>query len=43
MEQELPVGVKMLNLFLRIMVGCLVLVLAAVPVMLILDKIGLFE
>ncbi|PKA97629.1 hypothetical protein B0O79_1297 [Flavobacteriaceae bacterium MAR_2009_75] len=43
MEQELPIGVKMLNLFLRIMVWCLVLILAAVPVALILDVIGFFD
>mgnify|MGYP006924547588 FL=1 len=43
MEQELPAGVKMLNLFLRIMVACLVFILAAIPVALILDLIGIFD
>ncbi|SHJ57381.1 hypothetical protein [Pseudozobellia thermophila] len=43
MEQELPIGVKLLNLFLRIVVGCLVLILIAIPVALILDIIGIFD
>jgi len=43
MEQELTPGVKLLNTFLRIMVGCLVLILIAIPVALILDIIGIFD
>ncbi len=41
MEQELTIGVKMLNGFLRIMIACLVFILLAVPVALILDLIGI--
>lgn len=43
MEQELSPGVKLLNTFLRIMVGCLVLILIAIPVALVLDLFGLFD
>ena len=41
MEQELSPGVKMLNMFLRIMIACLVFVLAAIPVVFILHLIGI--
>lgn len=43
MEQELSPGVKILNIFLRIMVVCLVLILIAIPVAFILDMIGVFN
>lgn len=41
MEQEITIGVKVLNGFLRIMVACLVVILFAIPVALILDWTGL--
>lgn len=41
MEQEVTIGIKVLNGFLRIMVACLVLILFAIPIALILDWMGL--
>ena len=41
MEQELSPGVRMLNMFLRILIFCLVLILIAIPVAFILNIIGI--
>jgi hypothetical protein len=43
MEQQLPSGVKMLNGFLKLMIGCLILILISVPLAAIADWIGLIE
>ncbi len=37
MEQEVTLGIKVLNGFLRIMVACLVVILAAIPIAALLD------
>jgi len=41
MEQELTPGVKLLNNFLKLMVACLVVILAIIPIALILDLVGI--
>lgn len=41
MEQEVTSGIKILNGFLRIMVACLVVILAAIPLAFILDWLGI--
>lgn len=41
MEQELSLGAKLLNGFLKLMIACLIGILAAIPIALILDWMGL--
>ena len=43
MTQDLSAGAKLLNSFLRLMVFSLVLILIAIPLCILLDKLGLFE
>jgi len=43
MEQELTSGEKVLNGFLRLMVACLIGILACVPLALIADALGFFK
>lgn len=43
MEQELTTGEKVLNGFLRLMVACLIGILACVPLALIADALGFFK
>lgn len=42
MEQGLTTGTKMLNLFLKFMIACLIGILVAIPIALILDWLGVF-
>ncbi len=43
MKQELTLGTKILNGFLRLMITCLIGILIAIPIALILDWLGIFK
>ncbi len=43
MTQDISAGVKLLNSFLRVMVLALVVILIAIPLCILLDRLGLFD
>ncbi len=43
MTQDISAGDKILNSFLRVVVFALIIILVAIPLCILLDKLGLFD